>query len=730
MRLRTFYILLVFAFVVPVVLFCGIALNELRTAQTRSAIGRIEESVHLTAQLLDEEVRRMQAVLQTLARSHALAKGDLARFYDEATAANAGRGAWIILYASDGRQLANTRLPRRATLPAHEDLPQLARVIERGESRIGGLRFDPRLSTHYVLVEQPVVAANGQRYLLAQALSSDYFTSLFSTQLVPSTWRAALLDRNGVRIARNHAADHLIGKPIDGVIRNATVHARAGVIRNLTAEGTQVYDVFQRTTRSDWTVIIGAPVDEIDPLIWRGMGVMGLGLAIATGLALMLAMIGGRHLVRFVDEASVAATRLGQGEPIRELAQTGVQELERLRRAIAEASQRVQTEMARRARAERERNDLLVREQEARANAEEQNHAKDEFLAMLGHELRNPLSALSSAVALLDQPGLRPELADKARAVLRRQCSHLGRLVDDLLEANRALMGKITLHARPLDLAEIIQRCVETLQGSERAAGFQLKVHTEPCIVHGDATRLTQIIDNILDNSVKYSPGGGTIDIELRRHHQEALLTIRDTGMGIAPELLPRVFDVFVQGKQPLQRAQGGLGVGLSLVRRLVELHGGSVSVASPGLSQGTEVSIRLPIHETGTTAAGSPPVLLTAGRKRVLLIEDNDDAREMMVALLQLAACEVSAASNAIDGIALARQDSPDLAFIDIGLPGMDGFAVARALKDDPRTAGIELVALTGYGAAEDRERALASGFGRHFTKPIGMDELQQVLA
>jgi signal transduction histidine kinase len=309
----------------------------------------------------------------------------------------------------------------------------------------------------------------------------------------------------------------------------------------------------------------------------------------------------GKRLVRFVSNASRAARALGRESAVAVLRKSNIGEMEALNEAIREADARLRQEMESRAQAERERNELLARERAARTHAEEQNAAKDEFLAMLGHELRNPLGAITSAVAVLDHaclPGMPAEASARARDVLRRQSAHLRSLVDDLLEVNRALMGKLALNRQRMDLGEAVRSCVEMAQSSGKLKTHHVECALAPAPVLADGTRLAQVIDNILDNAVKYSPPGTRIAVTVRQEGEEAVMSVRDEGVGITPDLLPHVFKVFVQGKQSLQRAQGGLGVGLTLVRRLVEMHGGVIAVMSEGANRGATVTVRLPLAD------------------------------------------------------------------------------------------------------------------------------------
>ena len=371
-------------------------------------------------------------------------------------------------------------------------------------------------------------------------------------------------------------------------------------------------------------------------------------------------------------------------------------------------------------------NRRLVREMEERRDAERKNHAKDEFLAMLGHELRNPLSAISSAAALIGMPGAAAEGVGRARQIIQRQTQHLSRIVDDLLDLSRAMSGKILLARKPTDMANLVASCLETFRATGRTAGYRLSVDLAPGWVEGDPTRLEQVASNLIDNALKYTPGGGNIDILVASVGDEVQLTVRDSGVGIAPELLPHVFDVFVQGTISIDRAQGGLGIGLSLVRRLVELHGGSVSAHSEGSSSGSTFVIRLPRVEQVEPALPAPKVAGAGESKpKVLLIEDNEDGREMMATMLGAFGYPVIQAADGLEGVRAALAEVPDAALVDIGLPGIDGYEVARRLRQEESTRHIRLIALTGYGLEEDQRRVLEAGFDLHLVKPVELAQL-----
>ena len=384
-------------------------------------------------------------------------------------------------------------------------------------------------------------------------------------------------------------------------------------------------------------------------------------------------------------------------------------------------------------RAEAERLELLANEQRARAEAETANRAKDEFLAMLGHELRNPLGAIGNASYVLQlKPS--PAQAERAQSVIQRQTKHLTRLVDDLLDAGRVATGKIALVVEPLDLAPLVQRVAESLSASGVTGSHRVTLDLGSVRVNGDETRLEQVVTNLLTNAARYTPAGGRIRVSLAAEGDEAVLTVADDGIGISADLLPRVFDLFVQGERSAERAAGGLGIGLTLVRRLIQLQGGSVDAESAGLGRGSRFTVRLPRLAEAALETAAPEGACAvaasrhdgaAARRRILVVEDSADVREMLCVALRSAGHEVREAGDGETGLAEAKAWRPDVALVDIGLPGLDGYEVASRIRADAGAAAITLIALTGYGLPEDRRRSRAAGFDRHAVKPLDPGEL-----
>ncbi len=375
--------------------------------------------------------------------------------------------------------------------------------------------------------------------------------------------------------------------------------------------------------------------------------------------------------------------------------------------------------------AERQRAAMIEREQTARLEAEAANRAKDEFLAMLGHELRNPLSAISSAVEVLNRVDAASEIATNARAIIGRQTLHLAHMMDDLLDVARVISGKVLLSRHPMDLSSLVRRVIATQEITGDSSRHKLVLILDEAWIDADAVRMEQVVSNLLTNALKYTPSGGRITVTVKRAGPEAVLEVKDNGIGIAPALLPRIFDLFVQGERTLDRRAGGLGIGLTLVRRLVNLHGGNIVAESS--SEGSTFRVRMPAIEAPDIAQ-EPAGALLSNRRQVAVIEDNQDALESLRSILE---CDghtvVFTAENGRDGLSRLLETRPEVAIVDIGLPGLTGYEVAKRA----RAAGFagRLVALSGYGQERDIQQAMAAGFDAHFVKPVKTDQLRAML-
>jgi signal transduction histidine kinase len=384
----------------------------------------------------------------------------------------------------------------------------------------------------------------------------------------------------------------------------------------------------------------------------------------------------------------------------------------------------------------REANEHLVvaaiNEQGLRDEAEAANRRQNEFLAMLAHELRNPLVPISMSSMLLERSAdASPQVVNFSK-VIRRQVDHMASLLDDLLDAARISSGKITINREPLALSEVIDQAVETVlpRIGERGQRLDVRLPPHPVASVGDRVRLAQVFTNLLGNASKYTGDGGAISLEVTQEGEEIVAVVADNGTGIAPEVLPHIFDLFTQGPRSLARSEGGLGVGLNVVRNLVSIHGGSISAESPGVGQGSRFTLRLPACALPQAATPADAPESVAGRCRVLIIEDNPDACETLKAFLDMEGHEVYMAHDGHSGLEILLGDRFDVVVCDIGLPGMDGLEVVSRLRAANDGAGPVAIGLSGYGQAEDRARAEAAGFDHYLVKPVSPDALLALVA
>jgi len=436
-----------------------------------------------------------------------------------------------------------------------------------------------------------------------------------------------------------------------------------------------------------------------------------------------------RNLAQANERLAQANTTL-QAEKTREL-ETLNRILQRANQELESANRSLQTEVTERARVE-----LALKEADRH---------KDEFLAMLAHELRNPLAPIHNAVQLMHRQDVTNPHLVWSRDVIGRQLAHLTRLVDDLLDVSRITRGKINLNKQVLELRDVVARTVETVQPLIDDRGHRLMVSVPPgsLAVFADPTRLSQALGNVLGNAAKYTERGGQIELSARHLGAEVEIRVRDDGIGIPAELMPRIFNLFTQLDRTSGPSQSGLGIGLALVQRLIEMHGGSVAAYSEGLGQGSEFVIRLPTYireklkselNSHSPSALEQSMMNAEGasrtQRRILVADDNNDALESLATLLQLSGHEVFTAANGAVALESAEQHRPEVALLDIGMPKLDGYEVARRIRAQPWGQRITLVALTGWGQDSDRRRSQEAGFDSHLVKPLDLDKLTELLA
>jgi signal transduction histidine kinase len=405
-------------------------------------------------------------------------------------------------------------------------------------------------------------------------------------------------------------------------------------------------------------------------------------------------------------------------------------ELQRLNRNLAAANTTLQAEKTREL-------EIVNRNLQQANNAlQDADRHKDEFIAILAHELRNPLAPIRSAVEIMARLQIEDRRFNWSRDVIERQVTHLSRLVDDLLDVSRITRGTINLDKEPFQVGTLLTRAVESAQPLIAERNHQLIVDCpdDAVVIDGDLIRLVQVLSNLLNNAAKYMNPGGRIHLSAAVHDSMLEFRVKDNGVGMAPESLPKLFNLFSRLDGRTEWSPSGLGIGLALVRQLIELHGGTVSAASAGLSHGSEFTVRLPLKENATVEAsedrsGSEQAGAQLPR-RVLLADDNTDALDSLAMLFELAGHEVRKAADGPEALKAAAAWRPELALLDIGMPGLSGYDVARRIRAESWGTGMMLIAVSGWGQSEDRQRAEASGFDLHFAKPIGFDVIADVLA
>ncbi len=460
-----------------------------------------------------------------------------------------------------------------------------------------------------------------------------------------------------------------------------------------------------------WVFATGTPVNEGEMAWLIVLGLFGtlcfavlLPIVLAERIGAPLAALGG--MAKAIATGAPSDTTTGMraaGEPPR----PGVREIAEVGEVLAASAQAVR-----------------LREKSLR----DADRAKDEFVAMLSHELRNPLGALAAAAQVLSKVGLQEGPAAQAGEVVSRQVEHMSRMVEDLLDVSRVTRGKVSLARQPFDFAALVDDTIAEMRAAGRLAGHEVRLDLAPVWVRADEARAAQIVSNLVGNAVKYTPVGGQVVVSLRRDRDSAVLRVRDSGIGMAPELAARAFDLFVQGEQQLDRGPGGLGIGLTLVKHLAELQGGKAFAASAGPGQGSTFTVTLPATEP---QPGQPSEKKAQERRRhrIVLIEDNDDARRTLAAALALEGHQVHEAADGISGIAALARVNPDVAVVDIGLPGVDGYKVAETLRGAPEHDSMVLIALTGYGQPDSLRRAREAGFDEYVTKPIAPERLVRLM-
>lgn len=719
LRFRLF--LLAASGLLPLALVAGVVLAHLAGQREQDARESALAVSRAIASAVEAELSATVVILESLALSDDLAPTGLEEFHGLAGRIAAKQG-WRAIVAADpeGRVVLNSAYGFGAASPQPVELESMQRVLATRKPVVGSVAQGPMQRGPAFAVRVPVLRGGEIAYVLTAVVPAERIQAVVAGQKLPPTSVVAVYDQHDNRVARS--IEHASAKPSPSLQALLDRGLSEGAGPTATLEGVRSQTGYVRLPGSGWVVATGLSAVDASHGLLGVLGAVGVGLLASLALAAVLAWYFARDVTEPIDRLKAAAGALGRGQPVR-LPPLGIAELQEVGLALALAS----TE---RDRAAQEREALLARATEALRLAEDAGRSKDEFLAMLGHELRNPLAPMATALHLMARkgdPGTRNE-----REVMERQVAHMKRLVDDLLDVSRITGKRLQIRMEPLRLADLVRHAAQAVQpvlGLRRLA-VQVDPDAENLWTSGDEVRLAQVLSNLLGNAVKFTGPEATIALRLRQVDGEAEITLTDTGFGMPPEVLDHVFDLFYQAPQEADRARGGLGLGLAIVRSLVEMHGGTVRAESAGAGHGSTFTLRLPTMLPPMTAqAATGPAAESTGKGRVLLVDDNQDAADTAATLLQLCGYEVRVAYD--PGVALAMLDAfaPQVAVLDIGLPGMSGYELAQKVREHWNTRNCYLVAHTGYGTAADAARAAAAGFRHHLVKPAQPDALLEAI-
>jgi signal transduction histidine kinase/ActR/RegA family two-component response regulator len=721
LTLRHLLIVLTAIGLLPLALLGAWAIHGAARYQEREQERLMLNHARALSSAVDAELDATVNTLAAMARNPALTAGDYRAFYDAARQQSQPDWLGVILYDSQGKALFRTMAPYGAPATRTVDPESLRQVLSLRRPVVGSLRIGGA-GRPAVPVRLPVVLDEDRLYALTAVIRPDRFLESIARQRIPADSVISVIDASGRIVARSKQQEQTVGKPPSASLVNLM---RSGgpeaVGRTHTIEGDPVITAYTTSERYGWTVALGAPNAAQGYAFVERFALYAAGFIATFAACIGIASWLSTRIVRTMRTLEAGTGALGSGGKVA-VKPSRIKEFRLMGQALQAAA-------ARRDVHERERERLLdsleqavARQQEALAQARQAGESKDAFLAMLGHELRNPLSPILAALDMMDLR--REQGSQRERAIMRRQVDHLRRLVDDLLDVSRIASGKLRIDRRPLNLADTVRHAV-----AARADEPITLSAPEQVWVEGDETRLAQVLGNLLSNAARF--GSSDTRVRLEVVDRQAVLSVSDNGIGMTQGLLAQVFEPFFQAPQSLARRTGGLGLGLAIVRKIVELHGGKVSADSAGPDQGSRFDVVLPLGQAAPIEPATGPSGSGAVR-RVLVVDDNEDAAAMAAALLGHLGHEVQVAHSATEALALCARQRPAVAILDIGLPDMDGYALAAAIRaqDGARQGDrVRLVALTGYGQQADVARAMAAGFDVHLTKPATIESLQQAV-
>ena len=734
-------LLLACAGIVPLAIMSGIGLHLLGQQQRVQAERVGLELVRAIGTAVDAELRSTISVLESLATTFTLDGNDLSAFRERARRVVDTQPQWagVTLADPSGARLVDTRLGAGSQIPPISDRESFDRVIRTRAPVVGNLvKGADGVLQFPVLV--PVVRKGEIRYVLTAVVKPEEVRDVVGRHGVPGDWVISVFDANGLRVARSRAHEESLGGAASPTLRALVAkQERAGFGETLTLEGERIYTPYSRIEPSGWLVALGIPTALVEAAGYRSLAIYGGSILLSIALGSLAALWVARSITRPIDELRSAAQSLGRREALKS-PDTSIPEIRDVAAALAAAAEE-------RTSVEVDREALLRKEQEARATAEAADRAKDQFLAVLSHELRTPLNAVYGWARMLRAGQIQGE-ADVTRAleVIERNANAQVQLVDDLLDVSRVISGKMRLDVRKVDLSIVVEAAADAVRPAAEAKGIRLQSVLDPRAgpITGDPDRLQQLVWNLLINAVKFTPKGGQIQVHLQRINSHVEIVVSDTGQGIAPDVLPVIFERFRQADSSSTRTHSGLGLGLALVKHLVELHGGTVVAQSAGATRGATFVVGLPltiaefplgplprVHPTAPSAEPLPAGTPLDGLK-ILVVDDDPDALELTTAILESSGAGVRRCFAAPEALDALREWRPDVLVSDIEMPGEDGYSLIRKVRAlDPAQGGrTPAIALTAYGRTQDRILSLAAGYSMHVPKPVDPGELTTIVA
>jgi signal transduction histidine kinase/ActR/RegA family two-component response regulator len=738
--LRHRLFLLALVAILPVTAIAGLGLYALLQEQ-RAQVQRVGlEFARALATAVDAELGRTVAVLDSLATTPTLDRRDLSAFQARAERVLETQPHWAAVMLADlsGKRLIDTRFPAPVDLPPLADRETFDRVLGTRAPVVGNLARNPTGELLFA-VRTPVTRNGELQYVLSAIVKPEAIRAVITRQRVPGDWVISVFDGNGLRVARSRAhAENLGGRAAVSLQALMASGGDEGVGQTYALEGDRIYSAYSRLRDSGWSAVPGIPAALVEGAVFRSLALYGGGVVISIMLGTAAALWVARSISRPMGQLRAAAQALGHHqEP--SAPDTSIPEIRDVAEALTVAADE-------RMRADEERDMSLQKEQDARATAEAANRAKDEFLAVLSHELRTPLNAVYGWARMLRSGQIPPDRAERALEAIERNANAQVQLIDDLLDVSRVVTGKMRLDVRPVDLRVVVEAALDAVRPAAEAKAITLQsaLDSKAGPIVGDADRLRQVVWNLVMNAVKFTPRGGRVQVHLERMNMHVQIVVSDTGRGITPDVLPFVFDRFRQGDSSTTRAHSGLGLGLALVKHLVDLHGGQVFADSEGEGKGATFVVELPLRVADDStppvahrrvaAAGLGPAsaLPRLDGVRVLVVDDDADALELASAILTGAGGTVTTCPTAAEALQLLRQWRPDVLVSDIQMPREDGYSLIRKVRTLDRRDGGETpaVALSAYGRAEDRMRALGEGYSMHVPKPVDPIELTTIIA